>query len=207
MHDETKMRREPQQIRSLAKVDLILEAAAEMIGEVGYEGLSTSKLATRVGISVGTLYQFFANKEAILQALAERYLIAMRLKIDSMFPPDAIYAPLPILVGRAVDLLAANSFNLKALHELMESGWVSPAMRGMSAAMNAEIISKIEAILAHKAPDLAESQRQTAAIVMMHLVKGVLNATEGQVEPTRTALVEEFKRVGVLYMESVIAHS
>ncbi len=202
--EDVALRRSPQQWRSQQRVDAILEAAAAMIAEVGYDGVSTSKLAQHVGISIGSLYQFFANKEAIFQALAERYLAAMRRKIDAMFPPDANYAPLPVLVGRAVDLLVVPSPNYEHLHELMESGWVSPDLRALGEAMNGEIVTKIGEILAHKAPHLPEADRTVAATVMMHLVKGVLPAVEGKPDAERAAIVAEFKRLGVLYLESVI---
>jgi AcrR family transcriptional regulator len=204
MQDESGIRRAPQQLRSQNRVDAILEAAATMIDEVGYEGVTTSKLARQVGIPIGSFYQFFANKEAVFQALGERYLAGMRAKIDAMFPPDAHYAPLPVLVGRAVDLLVVHTPNHARLHQLMESGWMSPEMRTMGEAMGAEIVQKIGELLAHKAPQLADDEREIAATVMMHLVKGVSPAVEGRTEPHRSAIIEEFKRLGVMYMQSVI---
>lgn len=204
MTEEPAIRRTPQQVRSQQRVDAILEGAAAMIDEVGYEGVTTSKLARRVGIPVGSLYQFFANKEAIFQALGERYLAGMRAKIDAMFPPDACYAPLPVLVGRAVDLLAVHAPDPRRLHQLMESGWISPELRTVGEAMDAEIVQKIGEILAYKAPHLEAAERMVAARVMMHVVKGVMPAIEGRHEQERLALVEEFKRLGILYMENVI---
>jgi AcrR family transcriptional regulator len=203
MQEEAGVRRAPQQVRSQQRVEAILAAAAEMIGELGYEGVTTSKLARRAGISVGSFYQFFADKEAVFQALGERYLTDMRRKIDAMFPPDAQYAPLPVLVGRAVDLLVLHGAEHGQLHELMESGWVSPEMRTVSQAMSEEIQGKIGELLAQRAPELGEVQRQTAATVMMNLVKAVLPAVAGSREPQRSAIIDEFKRLGVWYMESI----
>ena len=191
-------------MRSQQRVDAILAAAADMIGEMGYEGVTTSKLAKRAGISVGSFYQYFADKEAVFQALGDRYLVEMRRKIDAMFPPDAQYAPLEVLVGRSVDMLVLHAAEHKQLHELMESGWVSPEMRAMTMAMNEEIERKIGEILAHRTPHLQEGERRIAAVVMMNLVKAVLPAIEGRSEPERSIIVEEFKRLGVFYMKSVI---
>ncbi len=198
------MRKAPQQARSQQRVDAILSAAAEMIGEAGYEGVTTSKLAQRAGISVGSFYQYFADKEAVFQALGDRYLIEMRRKIDAMFPPDAQYAPLEVLVGRSVDMLVIHAAEHNQLVELMESAWVSPEMRAMTVAMNEEIERKIGEILAHRTPHLEEGERRIAAVVMMNLVKAVLPAIEGRSEPQRSIIVEEFKRIGVFYMQSVI---
>ena len=204
MQEEPGMRKAPQQARSQQRVDAILEAAAEMIGEMGYEGITTSKLAKRAGISVGSFYQYFADKEAVFQALGDRYLLEMRRKIDAMFPPDAQYAPLPVLVERSVDMLVLHASEHNRLVELMESAWVSPEMRAMTVAMNEEIERKIGEILAHRTPHLQEEERRIAAVVMMNLVKAVLPAIEGRGEPERSAIIGEFKRIGVFYMQSVI---
>lgn len=204
MQEDAGMRKAPQQARSQQRVDAILAAAAEMIGEMGYEGITTSKLAKRAGISVGSFYQYFADKEAVFQALGDRYLLEMRRKIDAMFPPDAQYAPMPVLVGRSVDMLVIHAAEHNQLVELMESAWVSPEMRAMTVAMNEEIERKIGEILAHRTPHLQDGERRIAAIVMMNLVKAVLPAIEGRGEPERSTIIEEFKRLGVFYMQSVI---
>jgi AcrR family transcriptional regulator len=204
MQEDTGIRRAPQQVRSQQRVDAILAAAAEMIGELGYDGVTTSKLAKRAGISVGSFYQYFADKEAVFQALGERYLADMRRKIDAMFPPDAQYAPLPVLVGRAVDMLVLHGAEHARLHELMEGGWVSPEMRAVSVAMNSEIENKIGELMAHRTPQLSDGQRRVAAAVMMNLVKSVLPAIEGRGEPERSEIIEAFKQLGTIYMESMV---
>lgn len=204
MQEDAGMRKAPQQARSQQRVDAILAAAAEMIGEMGYEGITTSKLAKRAGISVGSFYQYFADKEAVFQALGDRYLLEMRRKIDAMFPPDAQYAPLEVLVGRSVDMLVIHAAEHNQLVELMESAWVSPEMRAMTVAMNEEIERKIGEILTHRTPHLQDDERRIAAIVMMNLVKAVLPAIEGRREPERSIIIEEFKRLGIFYMQSVI---
>lgn len=204
MQEDAGMRKAPQQARSQQRVDAILAAAAEMIGEMGYEGITTSKLAKRAGISVGSFYQYFADKEAVFQALGDRYLLEMRRKIDAMFPPDAQYAPLEVLVGRSVDMLVIHAAEHNQLVELMESAWVSPEMRAMTVAMNEEIERKIGEILTHRTPHLQDDERRIAAIVMMNLVKAVLPAIDGRGEPERSIIIEEFKRLGIFYMQSVI---
>jgi AcrR family transcriptional regulator len=65
-------RRTPKQERSQATVDAIVEAAARLLAEEGYARLSTSRVAERAGVSVGTLYQYFRSKEAIVEALVHR---------------------------------------------------------------------------------------------------------------------------------------
>jgi AcrR family transcriptional regulator len=65
-------RRAPRQERAQATVDAVVEAAALLIVEDGYARLSTNRIARRAGVSVGTLYQYFPHKEAIIEALVLR---------------------------------------------------------------------------------------------------------------------------------------
>jgi AcrR family transcriptional regulator len=67
-------RKRPVQARSAASVDAILEATTQVLLSVGKERLTTTKVALRAGVSVGTLYQYFPNKSALLQAALTRHL-------------------------------------------------------------------------------------------------------------------------------------
>src|SRR5215475_2022291 len=67
-------RKSPVQARSTASVDAILEATVQVLLDVGKERLTTTKVALRAGVSVGTLYQYFPNKSALLQAALKRHL-------------------------------------------------------------------------------------------------------------------------------------
>lgn len=64
----------PQQQRSREKVDRILAATAELLEAVPYGELGTKAIAARAGVSVGVLYRYFADKDAILMALGKQYL-------------------------------------------------------------------------------------------------------------------------------------
>jgi AcrR family transcriptional regulator len=70
--DIEKTRKTPAQIRSRATVDVILEAAAQLLESAGERGFNTNALAERAGVSIGTLYRYFPDKQAILLALAHR---------------------------------------------------------------------------------------------------------------------------------------
>ena len=67
-------RKSPVQARSAASVDAILEATIQVLLSVGKERLTTTRVALRAGVSVGSLYQYFPNKSALLQAALKRHL-------------------------------------------------------------------------------------------------------------------------------------
>ncbi len=67
-------RKLPVQARSAASVGAILEATIQVLLSVGKDRLTTTRVALRAGVSVGTLYQYFPNKSALLQAVLKRHL-------------------------------------------------------------------------------------------------------------------------------------
>lgn len=68
------MRKSPRQARSRATIDAILDAAARILGERGWTGLTTNAAAEVAGVSIGSLYQYFPNKLALVEAVRERHL-------------------------------------------------------------------------------------------------------------------------------------
>ena len=67
-------RKKPVQARSTASVKAILEATIQVLLKGGKERLTTTRVALRAGVSVGTLYQYFPNKSSLLQAALKRHL-------------------------------------------------------------------------------------------------------------------------------------
>ncbi len=68
----TPIRNEPVQARSTARLAALLDAAAHVVDEIGYERLTTAMVADRAGASIGTVYRYFPDRIAVLQSLAAR---------------------------------------------------------------------------------------------------------------------------------------
>jgi len=77
-------RKMPVQARSAASVEAILEATVQVLLDVGKERLTTTRVATRAGVSVGTLYQYFPNKSALLQAVLKRHLNSVTEAVEAV---------------------------------------------------------------------------------------------------------------------------
>jgi AcrR family transcriptional regulator len=82
------LRRLPAQGRSAARVQRILDTCAVLIDEIGYDRLSTTLIAERAGITIGSLYQFFPDKHAITKALMLRSLDAYARRLKKRFAGD-----------------------------------------------------------------------------------------------------------------------
>ncbi|MBB4778707.1 MULTISPECIES: TetR/AcrR family transcriptional regulator [Actinomadura] len=70
----TPLRRRPAQRRSAERVQRMLDACADILDEDGYDGLTTTRIAQRADVAIGSVYQFFPDKRAVAQALALRNL-------------------------------------------------------------------------------------------------------------------------------------
>lgn len=86
----------------------------------GYDGLSTNRVAAVAGVSVGSLYQYFPSKEALVAALLDRYSESTRMMVDGLFalhanePPSVLAS---ILVAAMVDLKRISPRLAKVLRE------------------------------------------------------------------------------------------
>jgi AcrR family transcriptional regulator len=77
-------RKSPIQARSTASVEAILEATIQVLLSIGKERLTTTRVAARAGVSVGTLYQYFPNKSALLQAALKRHLSEVTTAVEAV---------------------------------------------------------------------------------------------------------------------------
>lgn len=77
----TTPRKRPRQARSRETVDAILDATARVLVRDGYDGLTTNAVAAAAGVSIGSLYQYFPNKAALVAALIDRHVEAMNASI------------------------------------------------------------------------------------------------------------------------------
>ncbi len=87
------MRRQPQQKRSQQRVNRILDAAAEVFDEIGYEVATTHAIAARADTAIGSLYQFFPDKLAIFHALELRHVERVRAVYAKLSQAEIIQLP------------------------------------------------------------------------------------------------------------------
>lgn len=128
----TTPRRRPSQQRSQLTFDAIVEAAAQVFERHGYAAGTTNRIAERAGVSIGTLYQYFDGKDAVLAAVFDRHFaegaatVAPALaKLREEPPPD----PEPLLrdILEAMVALHAREPNLHRL--LFEEAPLAPSLR------------------------------------------------------------------------------
>ena len=97
-------RKRPRQSRSGATVDAVLVAAREALTRDGLDGANVNEIAARAGVSIGSLYQYFPSKEALVAALIERHTRAALDRLDEALAASAL-EPLEVAVSRVVSAM------------------------------------------------------------------------------------------------------
>jgi AcrR family transcriptional regulator len=171
----TNPRKQPRQQRSQETVDAILSATAQVLVRAGYEGANTNRIAQVAGVSVGSLYQYFPSKEALVAALIERHSEAMwRLIVESTVKVAA--APLPDAVREVIGaIFAAHAVDAKLSKVLREQVPRVGALRQMNE-INQRCIALVEGNLEARRAEILPRDAGLAAYVIVHMVDALAHA-------------------------------
>ena len=162
------------QQRGLQRQVEILEAAALVFDEAGYGDATTNAIAAKAGISPGSLYQFFPNKEAIANALAQRYTQELHDLWDSSFTPELIALPLDRLVDVLVDSMLTFDKERPGFSTLFFGEDTSPQLAAMGHELHDGIIERFARLVGARNPKLPPEQQTLIANVMMRLYKAFI---------------------------------
>jgi AcrR family transcriptional regulator len=180
------------QARGQRRVDLLLDVAAELFAEVGFEAATTNAIAARAGVSPGTLYQFFPNKDAIAEALAERFVLRLR-ETQAVFGPELAELPLDELIDRVLDPLVAFHVAHPGFQALFSGSIVSPRLASAVQGFLDAVVARAEAIFEVRAPQLNSERRARCARVSVELVRALLPLVVASDPHERDAMVAELK--------------
>ncbi|MFD4750294.1 TetR/AcrR family transcriptional regulator [Streptomyces rubiginosohelvolus] len=113
-------RKRPRQQRSRETVTAILESAAQLFERDGYERTTTNHVADRAGVSIGTLYQYFPNKDSLLYAIGEEHVVGLAEDMGRAFAEaGASDLPLRETVADVVRVFAHAHLQRPALHRIL----------------------------------------------------------------------------------------
>jgi AcrR family transcriptional regulator len=168
----TTPRKRPRQARSIATVDTILEATARVLVKHGFDGLTTNHVAVAAGVSVGSVYQYFPNKEALVGALIERHATSMNAKIAAELARVAAL-PMAQAVRAMIELtIRAHSVN-PALHRVLIEQVPRVGRMARIAELQAITHSTIVAVLTARQSELAIRNPDVAAFLLVAAIEAV----------------------------------
>lgn len=168
-------RKAPRQARAQASVAAIVEAAARILGEHGLAGFNTNAVAARAGVSVGSLYQYFPNKDALMAALilADQQQRADRLEalVDEALRLEGA-AALDRLISAALARDAAQG-QLARILDLEERRLpLGPEIEAVRQRLDGAIARFISAHHPHLAPDAARTAARSLRLCAQALSDG-----------------------------------
>lgn len=114
----TTPRKLPQQDRSKVTVDAILTATARILTQEGYDRATTNRIAELAGVSIGSLYQYFPSKEALVTSLAEQHVNTMMAVIEATLK-DQFNAPIEVVLHELVKACIAAHAVDPMLHKVL----------------------------------------------------------------------------------------
>lgn len=165
---KAKPRKQPKQLRAGATVEAILGAAAEAFRDLGFAKASVNAIAARAGVSVGSLYQYYPSKEALLGALATRHTQGVLAELEAALTA-APSTPLEETVGRVVERMVA--FHADPLERVLARGLDD---LGGAIDLQAEIDLRagaaVEQFLRARGDEIRPSNHRLAALLLVRSV-------------------------------------
>jgi AcrR family transcriptional regulator len=192
-------RKRPVQARSKKTVEDILAGTAQVLVARGYDESTTGAIAERAGVSIGTLYQYFPNKESLVEALFQAHAADLLSAMDQALARGAdlpLEESVPALVRAGLDAHRVNP----ELHKVLVEQVLN---RGLLNHLDVSrmIQERIEAELRRRAPGLAADKARMTAFVLETSVEALTHRavveapdwlTSGMLEREATALLKHY---------------
>lgn len=196
----TSARKRPSQARSQATVDAILDAAAQVFEARGYAAGTTNRIAVRAGVSIGSIYEYFPNKDAIVVALANRELERERRQILNVLE-NSRRKSLTALLRTFVETIVAFHARSPALHRILfEEAEHPPEAHGCVLRFEESLAHALEAALRERR--VAVSDLDLAAHLIVQTTESLAHrfVLRGIHELDQDAFVEEVTRLLARYL-------
>ncbi|MGA3325277.1 MAG: TetR/AcrR family transcriptional regulator [Terriglobia bacterium] len=193
---KTELRRLPRQSRGRRRVEALLNAAAAEISDAGYEAATMCSIATRAGASIGSLYQFFLNKAAIVQALRRHYCDEFEL----MWAPlasEARHLSWEELVIRLVDSTVLFVERHPAFLALLDA----PASTHAPVAVRERFQQLVATMILARRPRMSPEKALRLATMTLQMIKAMNFLCRDLSPRERPPYVREFKMLLQRYLE------
>ena len=166
--DRNPLRRQPQQKRSQERVEKILDAAAAVFDEIGFEAATTHAIAARADTAIGSLYQFFPDKLAIFNALELRHVDRVYVIWDRLLRPEIIQLPFPDFI-HTITTQFKQLFEQPTSRIVFAQFFTSPTIfKNIDDSFTQEAIQFMAKLLKARNPTLTDKRCHILAEVCVH---------------------------------------
>jgi AcrR family transcriptional regulator len=193
------------QARGLARIAAILDAAEALIAEVGFAAVTTNAIAGRAGMSPGSLYQFFRNKDEILDALVERYFEQLGSVWSGQLGDETAELSLDEFVDRVLSALIAFKTERPALWSLLYGSPNSDHLAAKASQLHERAADRIAALLLLRKPDLDPGRAKLVASMSVATGKATMPMVLEAEPANRPAMLAEVKALMIGYLRPVLS--
>ncbi len=171
LHPQTP-RKQPKQGRSRRTVGRILDAAARVFAEAGYEDATTNRIAEQAGVSVGSLYQFFPNKAALLHALQREWLARVEGEMGAALSPEPA-RPLGAVIDGVIAAFETLDRERPGMLRVLSGQRAGEAPAPNLDNVHRTVAGQVERFLTVHAPRLPAERRPAVADLCVHVCDGL----------------------------------
>jgi AcrR family transcriptional regulator len=194
------LRRLPKQQRGKQRVEKILDAAAEVFAEVGYEAATTHAIAARANTAVGSLYQFFPDKAAIFRALEIRHVERVRAMWDKINTPAIVQLPLRQMIQQLVAAVA-KLFEQPTSRVVFVQFFTAPEIfQAIDESFTQEAIAFTASLLKQRHPTLSDERCSLLAEVCVHCSNTLILIALRSSESHSQQLIQQIEDLLVSYL-------
>ncbi|MFJ7588097.1 TetR family transcriptional regulator [Streptomyces sp. NPDC097617] len=191
------------QARGERRISQLLAAAAGVFCRTGYASASTNAIAREAGVSPGTLYQYFPNKEAIAIELGGLLLQRAKETHGQAFRPENLRRPLPELLDAVLDPVIAFNCENPAFWALMHGTGV-PGIAQEHEELHEGLLTRVEAVLRDFCPAATTHEIAHTSNMILGIFKSSLDLILAHEGDERAAYTAELKTVLLRYLEPMI---
>jgi len=195
--DQSALRRMPSQRRSRERVGRILECATALIGERGSDAMRMSDVAEMAGISIGSLYQYFPDKSAIIRTLAERYNAQSLACIEAELATVRDLAELRRSFARLVDIYYGLFLAEPVMRDIWSGTQADKALRDVELAASRANGAVVAAALARVRPKADRKALAASAVLIMYLGEAAMRLAISVDRAEGDAIVAAYKRMAL----------
>ena len=159
----------------MATVSVILEATAHILVTEGYEHLNTNRVAERAGVSIGSLYQYFPNKQALLSALRQRHAQDMQSLVNEL-TEQALSQTLPQAIRTLVGAVGGPS-PAATLASGAGTGSATANTTGRAHRMGNHVAPETTGLPGPSPNSIDRGDVSVASLVLVRLVDALIHAT------------------------------
>jgi len=188
-------RRIPIQERGEQRVAGLLEAAAAIFSEVGYEAATMRDIAERAGASIGSLYQFFPNKEVVAQAIKTRYCQELKEVWANLV---AVSAKTPTI--RLIDQFLNVTIKLSEQHPAIIRLIDAPSSANPATDIKESLREQLVELFLTRKPRMSPNKAHRYAEATLQMIRGLLWLYSENERSEREALVAEMRSALVNYL-------